>query len=515
MMATEFALPPIERRPVHKTETRPARVKLWLQEFARTPPTEAARIIGDALAAQNRIRIASGRRLQLLELCNEAVDRLWPSIKRQFSQQAHPLNREAAQAARNTLHLMTELATGYKRLLAEDANKRLQFGTTRLRLGLIHRTQRSLARVLMAGYSCYCAIPPGTWLDLHQTYLYARRLGLHRHPINPAHPTLTPEVSYVQTLLLGLANPYGLLTGQLSRAVALLAEHCSLAELTTTAPIATDAETSFLAVIHAHTDQAPLPWAKLAVADEGDAFYLHTELLVNELRRQLTELENSSLPAAGSGEDFQRVQRADFLRRLERSWQLVAHRELPPPARDHVFTVSSGFTPVWQYLHADSVAQPRTDAAQLQVTSLCALISQTNNNGYVLRQLRPPPRPVRIGELLALRERADEVWRIAVVRWFRNTLQHQTLELGCELLARGGEAVTVLIDEAGRNYTQPSLFLAGEPDPVQPGSLLARPHTLSAHRPAVMRRGNATIPIKIGALREQSASFARFEVAYA
>jgi ribosomal protein S28E/S33 len=322
-------------------------------------------------------------------------------------------------------------------------------------------------------------------------------------------------MSYVQTLLLGLANPYGLLTGQLSRTVALLAEHSSLAELTATPPTATDTDTAFLAVIYAHTDQAPLPWAKLAVADEADTFYLHTELLVNELRRQLAEVGNSPSPTLGSEEEFQRVQRIDFLHRLERAWQLVAHRELPPPARDRVFIVSNGFTPVWQYLHADSATLPRASDAQLQVTSTCSLISETSDNGYVLRQVRAAPRPIRVGELLALRETADEAWRIAVVRWFRNTLQHQTLELGCELLAHGGEAVTVLVDEAGRHYTQPSLLLGGESDPAGPSSLLARPHTLSAYRSALMRRGDATIPIKIGALREQSANFAQFEVAYA
>ena len=54
-MALALSLPSLESRPAHPPETRPARIQPWLHETLKRDPIEAAGIIGDALAATNRV----------------------------------------------------------------------------------------------------------------------------------------------------------------------------------------------------------------------------------------------------------------------------------------------------------------------------------------------------------------------------------------------------------------------------------------------------------------------------
>ena len=57
-MALALSLPSLESRPAHPPETRPARVQPWLDEMLKRDPIEAAGIIGDALAATNRVSLS-------------------------------------------------------------------------------------------------------------------------------------------------------------------------------------------------------------------------------------------------------------------------------------------------------------------------------------------------------------------------------------------------------------------------------------------------------------------------
>ncbi len=67
VMALALSLPALEARPANPPETRPARVQPWLEETLKRDPIDAAGIIGDALAATNRVAVSEPRRLELAE----------------------------------------------------------------------------------------------------------------------------------------------------------------------------------------------------------------------------------------------------------------------------------------------------------------------------------------------------------------------------------------------------------------------------------------------------------------
>ena len=66
-MVLTLSLPPLDPRPANPPETRPAKVGKWLDEMLTRNAIEAARVIGDALAATNRVAMSDARRLELAE----------------------------------------------------------------------------------------------------------------------------------------------------------------------------------------------------------------------------------------------------------------------------------------------------------------------------------------------------------------------------------------------------------------------------------------------------------------
>ena len=108
--------PSIRGRPI-PPEIRPAKVFPWLDELLKRDPVEAARVIGDSLAAINRVddeRLEAPRaRRALLEQRRHA----WPLLEKQFSRASHPLSGEALEAAKAALGLAHELSVAYKHLL--------------------------------------------------------------------------------------------------------------------------------------------------------------------------------------------------------------------------------------------------------------------------------------------------------------------------------------------------------------------------------------------------------------
>jgi hypothetical protein len=506
MTALDLNLPPLEARLTLKPEIRPEKVRAWLAQLTPEPPTETARIVGDALAVLNRTRLADTVRLELTEIYYETAEKLWPLIRFQFQGYVHPLDQAGAQAVRNSTQLQIEIANGYKRLLVEHAEKRISVEGRRFRLGLIHRCQQSLAKVLLVSFCSYCPVPAHTWRDLHQVYLYARRMGLAQTPINPANEALTPETSYIQALLLSLANPYGLAPGKLAQALKFIAEHGRLSELSERMPA--DLHASAIASMDVGSDAAPMlgpPAAK-----DAPALYLDNHRLLIEVNRQLRELAR---PLADKQAEAARLQCLDFLAGLKRQWRIGGQPDLPRLARMSRVVAIAGLPQVWDSAHG---SVPATDEEETEVqASLCDVVSHAPNNGYVLRQVRAVPAPLQLGEVVSMRSIVGGEWFVGVVRWFRNTLNQQTLEFGCEVLGREPEAVAVVVTSsngiAGR--PRPALVLAAEPELELTETLVAPPQLFSLHQPVTLQRRGRRSPIKAYALREESGVFAWYDFA--
>jgi hypothetical protein len=505
-----LSLPPLATHPANPPETRPAKVGEWLGETARRDPAMAARVIGDALAATNRVAMSDSRRMELAELYWNTAATLWAPLERQFSRATHPLTGDALECAKGALTLAAELSTAYKHLLAREADKRISLGGARLQTALIHRCLHATTRVLTSSYLAYAPVPPRTWHDAHAIYVFARERNLHLTPL-PGEPTdATPERLYTQSLLLALANPYGFLQGQLATVLRYLQDHANWAKLTDVAPVHRMAKA--VAIIPVGHDFPPFSANKGGSID-GSKLFLLTFDLAFQIQEQLRALEaGGDAPTGMANDPATRSQYIVLLRRLLRQWAIPPARQfnrLPSRAR---VVMCAGLSGVWQYsrgVHSGVAQAP----AGLPAMTTCQVINHTPA-GYALRQIDPAPAALRIGDLVALRVEGRGGLQVAIVRWFRNTLKSTALEFGCELLSDSPEAAAAAAEETPDSTVTPVVVLPDDketgPEGAQP-QLIAPAGAFAIEQAVSLRRGNGTGFAVLTKLVDQGPGFELYE----
>ena len=512
-MPLNLSLPPVDPRPANPPETRPAKVAPWLDETLAREAVEAARVVGDSLAAINRVDVGDSKRLELAEKYWATAGTLWPQLEKQFSKASHPLTGEALEAAKASLTLANELSVAYKRLLAHESERRILLSGNRLLIALLHRCLQCVARVLVNSYLSYSPVPAKTWLDAHAIYAFARERGLHQNAIAHDQPEMTPERVYLQALLLALANPYGFLPGQLSTVVRFLQEFCHWAKLTDVAPVHRMAKA--VAIVPVGHDFPPFSANKGGSID-GSKIFLLTFDLAFQIQEQLRALEaGGEVPAGIPKDPSGRLQYVALLKRLLRQWAIPPARQfnrLPSRAR---VVMCAGLSGVWQYsrgLHS-GVAQAPTGLPPL---ATCQVINHTPA-GYALRQIDAHPTALRIGDLIALRVEGRTGLQVAMVRWFRNTLKGSGLEFGCELLSDSPEAAAAANEEAADGNLAPVVVLPEDgatPGPdASPPQILVPAGAFQVEQGISLKRGAATGFAVLLKLVEQGPGFELYDFA--
>jgi hypothetical protein len=486
-----LSLPSLEAHPANPPETRPAKVTEWLADSTKRDPALAARLIGDGLAATNRVAMSDARRMELAELYWTTATSLWPQLERQFARASHPLTGDALEAAKGALTLSSELATAYKHLLSREADKRISLGGARMQTALVHRCLQATARVLTSSYIAYAPVPPRTWHDAHAIYVFARSRNLHLTALPGDPPDATPERLYTQSLLLALANPYGFLQGQISTVLRYLQEHGHWAKLTDVAPVHRMAKA--VAIIPVGHDFPPFSANKGGSID-GSKLFLLTFDLAFQIQEQLRALEaGGEAPHGVPNDPAARLQYIVLLKRLLRQWAIPPARQfnrLPSRAR---VVMCAGLSGVWQYSRGVHVGVAHAPAG-LPAMTTCQVINHTPA-GYALRQIDPAPAALRIGDLIALRVEGRSGLQVAIVRWFRNTLKSTALEFGCELLSDSPEAAAAAAEDASDTTLTPVVVLPDDkeagPEGAQP-QLIAPAGAFAVEQAVNLRRGADT-----------------------
>src|SRR5258705_240732 len=470
-MSIALSLPQVEAHPANPPEIRPVRVGAWLGEMVKGQPATAARLIGDALAATNRVAMSDSKRLDLAEKYWAAATALWPQLERQFARASHPLSGDALEAAKAALTLASELATAYKHLLGSEADKRISLGGQRLMVALVHRCLQCTARILVNCYLSYAPVPPRTWHDAHLIYAFARARNIHLVPIASDQPEATPDRLTIQSLLLALANPYGFLPGQLPVVLRYVQEYAHWAKLTDVVPVHRMAKA--VAIVPVGHDFPPFS-ANKGGSIEGSKLFLLTFDLAFQIQEQLRAIEAGGDVPTGIGRDpVARLQYLTLLKRLLRQWAIPPARQfnrLPSRAR---VVMCSGLSGVWQYSRGLHSGIPNPPSG-LPPMANCQVINHTPA-GYALRQTDPAPAALRIGELIALRIEGRGGLQVAMVRWFRNTFTGSGLEFGCELLSDAPEAAAAAMEDGTASSVTP---VVGFPEEKGPSAEPAPPQIL-------------------------------------
>ena len=448
-MALKLSLLPVDQRTDRPPELDVEKVKAEMGDLLfGSQPVESARSVVAALERLNHWKVDPTQRWYLLEEYFNATSVTWKDLDEIYANVAHPMSKEPAAAADAAMGVANGLAMGYKRILADLSRMRLGFGPPKVPALLIHRCQQTLARILAVTYLSFRPVPPNTWFELHQVYLLARDSGIATTPYSESKPGFTPEVAYIQVLLLALANPYGFLPGQIALALSFLGDYSHLAKLTETPPVHRTA--SALAVVPIASDQPPMAARKVDVPENANALYLHCYDVVYAINRHVQELEaGTAWPASSVADYISQPQYLNFVERLLREWGVAPTRQELRSVGDRVVTLCAGLLPIFRAMLELEDARRTTSSRPTEYESVpraqCTVLNQTEG-GYALR-LDPGEAnlTLRVGEVVGLLEARQRRVPLAVVRWLRFDASTGQTRFGVEVLSTSPDLTKAVV----------------------------------------------------------------------
>ncbi|MDQ6620919.1 MAG: hypothetical protein M3Z31_14715 [Pseudomonadota bacterium] len=506
-MSLTLTLPELQAHPADPPETRPAKVTEWLSSLARRDPVDAARAMAHTLASTNRMAMNDSRRLDVAERYWSTAQELWPLLERRFAHASHPLTGEALACARSVLGLSQELAVAYKHLLATEADRRMAIGGSKQLLLVLQRALDSIARIIIDSYVAYLPVPAKTWLDAHRIYAFARDRTLHLDANVTDGVQATPERSYLQVLLLALANPYGLTAGQLATVLRYLQTHAHFAKLTDVQPVHRMAKA--VAIIPVGHDFPPFS-ANKGGAIDGRKMYLLTYDLAFEIQEQLRALDaGADVPVGIARDNASRRAYGALLRRLLKQWAIPPARQFNRIPSHAPVSSCAGLGEVVRYARAAADRAAGTATAS-PTTWQCEVINHTPA-GYALRQNEVRGTSMRIGELVAIGIEGRDALHVAIVRWFRNTLEAHALEFGCELLSDAPQYALAAPEGLGNDARVAALVLPPSARQQDAPQIVVPLNVFRAEQAITVESVGKTMFVVLTKLIEQGAGFEIYE----
>lgn len=241
-----------------------------------TNTRETCDLLKTRLAEFNReeARLEPRERLRHLEAFREPVEAVVERLQQMTQDITLPVRSTIVDTALGARSLYVELALGYKSVLNDICGPDAEVFDIEMPGLAVHGGIQALSNVLNLSYALYWPAPAGIWRELHQFYQFAER----NHMVEPTAEQTAESMAttYKSTLLLWLANPYGLTPNEQHTARHLIGQWAHLAEIRDTY----SDEVHFV-VLTGDSPPMPSSWHPGAEAIQS---YLCTEKLCETLR---------------------------------------------------------------------------------------------------------------------------------------------------------------------------------------------------------------------------------------
>jgi len=497
-------------------DTNPASLADWVAHLPMAHTSEAAHQLLIAATELARINADPDLRFACLETVRPPVHYICARLDRTAAG-ASAAGEGHAQLAQS---LQKELVLGYKAVVRDAlAADGLSDETTDLLGHAMHRTAADLSAALLRSYEFYTDTPSRAWYELNQIYRLADELGVATNSYadeqSRGATMLTIADVYLRIALLSTAKPNQLRQKDLS------AVYNALDLWTPRITIGAPADDTMF-VVDLDAD-APPSYRELGSHTGNRLRGIRTDVLVYELEAYLAEMA-SDVPVP----DYMSP---DLLRHLAHAWGVMKKRSFRRSRSAGPMKVCVGLRTLHYYISggvefADQLGtteallrreinpfigeQPSQRTASpgdvwdgafdlrgaripvnpniddpnrillntrrpparsaVEATYPCydSEIVDTSPSGYCVRWNSPLPAQLQTGELLAIRERDDARWCIAVSRWIRHS-DEETL-VGIELLAPKAIPIAVRMLQKRVNNTDyhravllPALEAIGQP----------------------------------------------------
>jgi hypothetical protein len=433
----------------------------WLAQAALADPKHACRELIGLLESLEEAPPPADALVEVLERLREPIVVAQNEHAKKFAARPLPLKEQETAALEQVQDLWTTLGRAYRRLLASAVEQPAPELADKQAL-LVQRVLDCLAAIMYADFSARREIDGELWSDFHQMYGMAEQLGVALKTISAgfrSRSVSTCTEVYARTLLLTLANPYGLNARELAwtRRWATMWAY----KVDVVAP----AEDASGYAVDLAGNQAPT-WSEGRGAGATTRF-LETTNLRRSLRARLTKLESGVDPQTlGLGKDCVQPDVGRLLRHLLRAWievpaarqfsrRLAAERTELTAGLEAIHLAVSGKTfkraaRHWDYTRRDAeqihiyqdVAAGGAESGSL--TGFAAEKWETldeSANGFRLRRKGPGER-LALAQLLGLKPPGARGFILNEVRWLMSGVDH-SLTIGAIALPGLAQGVAV------------------------------------------------------------------------
>ena len=450
--------------------TSVSQAKNWVQDLPLTNMGEVTRVLYQSLVALNQHPLAPAVRIEITEVLLPYVNIALENLDRHFSTRSFPLPERSQKVFDLKQALQLELAGSYQ-LAALDMLTRGGDSQKRLTVA-IGRAIRYMGRTLVNSYGIYVKSKPNIWHDIHHLYLLACENLVHQKPIPESldgrSEPFTIESYYKLFNLVALGVPNSLRQGEIDRLEKFFAS------VINTVDILDDVDSikgdyAHIALLNSDEPAALMPASEVLnsptsrifdvskIEDvlkdfiqmtSNSSFGLHEDQPM--LNRGLANRLLSRLTSSSSRKNkrFDRDDVAGVVMRLSDVFSVVAVSGATEESVDETTNAEDELYEKLSYGEAASSPWVEIDIeTSLEDTDIEIqpwYIDNSSAKGYCFRQKVIEPSSARVGEVLALRDPADQSdnWQIAVIRWM-DFYRDKGLCFGAELLSPRAVSISI------------------------------------------------------------------------
>ena len=331
----------------------PAAAETWIAELPILNPGETTRRVYSALLELNKQDLDPGQRMTVLDMLRGPVIEVLPALEKHFIGKRFPLGEKARMIAELSRSLLTEMALGYRLVVADAARGSERRARNRLLTNGTYWALTYLRLALVKAYLVYAPYPAGLWRVIHALYAAADQAGVADSPVSDARTgdAGTIEASFIQLILLTLACPYRLRQSEIVLTHAALAEWAPLCELRTPEQWDEDADTNGVFIVDLTSDDPPAYLGLHRDVLQGNPYrLLDTTRLGEHLREELSRLRSAARP-----ERLQSGLGPTSLRRLMLSWGVAPRRRFSRSEGHSSATVAMGLSAIHHFISGEIV----------------------------------------------------------------------------------------------------------------------------------------------------------------
>lgn len=515
----------------------PADTRAWLEKLSHDESGESLTGIYHELHDLNRIPLKPGLRLRLLEPYRATVSHIGENIEVGLAAMDIPFPKTQAILAEICRRVVIEMAYGYKSVVLDLARQIRSSRANKDLCTAIHRSIHYLSLTVYRSTLYYNSQPPGTWVEIHSLFGYARKLGMEQTPVkdalNKSRPKNTISHVYQQAILYGMSDAYRLGTPVMCKLYRFLDRWGSLVD-TSEFDSAPDTRCQFL--VDPEQDRpAQVLDQRTAPKRTRSMLLVDARAITNVAHSQWHVLRKGSKPKAnGLGDGFYDGHGFDMLEQVIRAWGVAPRRKFPRNPISGPFQLVTGisssvfcingeraFKGASTRIDAESkapagtIVEPqrsvRTEIPDIQIWTginesiygICLAVDLGRASGVL----------IRIGEVVAYRtDRGNARWSAGLVRWACTT--DAELRMGIQQFGancRPAVVFPVYVPERPGEGFRPAVFVPADVDAKRQPSLVTPAGTFRINRKMVIDDGTVTRMALAGKLLERGPHFDWFE----